>query len=209
MRRILAILVVAVLLGSCSGASDSATAPPPATTQAAATGQIDGSFDVGGYSLHLRCQGTGSPGSPTAVYLHGLGGDGSNITSINTPLASQVRVCTYDRVNVGRSDQVTGRHTGADSVRDLHTLLDAPGPYLWSGLLRGLLAIMHPHLPTRSWGWSAWTGACPPTTRSISSSPRMSRSRSWPSRNAIRSRWTSTAPRTRPRRWWPRSRTCR
>ena len=61
MRRILAILVVAVLLGSCSGASDSA-APPPATTQAAAAGQIDGSFDVGGYSLHLRCQGTGSQG---------------------------------------------------------------------------------------------------------------------------------------------------
>jgi pimeloyl-ACP methyl ester carboxylesterase len=147
MRRILAILVVAVLLGSCSGASDSATAPPPATTQAAATGQIDGSFDVGGHKLHLRCQGTGSSESPTVVYLHGLGGDGSDITSINTPLASQARVCTYDRVNVGRSDRVTGRHTGADSVRDLHTLLDAagvPGPYLLVGFsFGGLLTIMY------------------------------------------------------------------
>jgi pimeloyl-ACP methyl ester carboxylesterase len=150
MRRTVLIMVVAVLLGSCSGASDSAnddTAPPPATTQAAANGQIDGSFDVGGHKLHLRCEGTGSPGSPTVVYLHGLGGDGSDIKSINAQLASQVRVCTYDRLNVGRSDRATGRHTGADSVRDLHALLGAAGvpePYLLVGFsFGGLLAIMY------------------------------------------------------------------
>jgi pimeloyl-ACP methyl ester carboxylesterase len=147
MRRIVLILVVAVLSGSCSGARDSATTPPPATTQAAATGEIDGSFDVGGHKLHLRCEGTGSPGSPTIVYLHGLGGDGSDIKSINAQLASQVRVCTYDRLNVGRSDSDPGRHTGADSVRDLHALLGAAGvdgPYLLVGFsFGGLLAIMY------------------------------------------------------------------
>jgi hypothetical protein len=120
MRRIVLISVVAVLLGSCSGARDNATTPSPATTQAAATGQIDGSFDVGGHKLHLRCEGTGSPRSPTIVYLHGLGGDGSHVKSINTPLASKARVCTYDRLNVGKSDSDPGRHTGADSVADLH-----------------------------------------------------------------------------------------
>jgi pimeloyl-ACP methyl ester carboxylesterase len=147
MRRIVLILVVAVLSGSCSGARDSATTPPPATTQAAATGEIDGSFDVGGHKLHLRCEGTGSPGSPTIVYLHGLGGDGSDIKSINAQLASQVRVCTYDRLNVGRSDSDPGRHTGADSVRDLRALLGAAGvdgPYLLVGFsFGGLLAIMY------------------------------------------------------------------
>ena len=150
MRRLVTILVLTVLLVSCSGARDSAdstTTPRPATTQAAATGEIDGSFDVGGHKLHLRCEGKGSPGSPTVVYLHGLGGDGSDIKSISAPLASQVRVCTYDRVNVGRSDRVTGRHTGADSVRDLHALLGAasvPGPYLLVGFsFGGLLAIMY------------------------------------------------------------------
>ena len=147
MRRIVLISVVAVLLGSCSGARDNATTPSPATTQAAATGQIDGSFDVGGHKLHLRCEGTGSPGSPTIVYLHGLGGDGSDVKSINTPLASKARVCTYDRVNVGRSDSDPGRHTGADSVADLHALLEAagvPGPYLLVGFsFGGLLAIMY------------------------------------------------------------------
>jgi pimeloyl-ACP methyl ester carboxylesterase len=145
-RRVVTILVLTVLLASCSGA-DSTTTPPPATTQAAATGQIDGSFDVGGYKLHLRCEGKGSPGSPTVVYLHGLGGDGSDIKSINAQLASQVRVCTYDRLNVGRSDSDPGRHTGADSVRDLHNLLEAgrvPGPYLLVGFsFGGLLAIMY------------------------------------------------------------------
>lgn len=150
MRSMVLILVVAVFVGSCSGASDSANSdatPPPATTQAAASGEIEGSFDVGGHKLHLRCEGTGSPGSPTVVYLHGLGGDGSDIKSINAQLASKARVCTYDRLNVGRSDSDPGRHTGADSVRDLHALLEAagvPGPYLLVGFsFGGLLAIMY------------------------------------------------------------------
>jgi pimeloyl-ACP methyl ester carboxylesterase len=81
------------------------------------------------------------------VYLHGLGGDGSDVASINTRLAGRVRVCTYDRLNVGRSDKAEGRHTGADSVRDLHALLEAarvPGPYLLVGFsFGGLLAIMY------------------------------------------------------------------
>jgi pimeloyl-ACP methyl ester carboxylesterase len=149
MRRIVTIMVVAVLVGSCSGASDSAnraTTPAPVTTQAAA-GAIEGSFEVGGHKLHLRCEGTGSSGSPTVVYLHGLGGDGSDSSSITTPLASQTRVCTYDRLNVGRSDRDPGRHSGADSVADLRALLAAagvPGPYLLVGFsFGGLLAIMY------------------------------------------------------------------
>jgi pimeloyl-ACP methyl ester carboxylesterase len=143
-------LVLTVLVISCSGTGDRAdttTTPGPVTTQAAASGEIDGGFDVGGHKLHLRCEGEGSPGSPTVVYLHGLGGDGSDVESVSVPLASRVRVCTYDRVNAGRSDSDPGRHTGADSVRDLHALLDAAGvagPYLLVGFsFGGLLAIMY------------------------------------------------------------------
>ena len=147
MRRIVPIVVLAVLLASCSGAGDDSTTTPPPTTPPAATAELDAAFDVGGHKLHLRCAGTGSPGSPTIVYLHGLGGDGSDVRSINAQLTSQVRVCTYDRLNVGRSDSDPGRHTGADSVRDLHALLEAagvPGPYLLVGFsFGGLLAIMY------------------------------------------------------------------
>jgi nitrous oxide reductase accessory protein NosL len=57
MRRIVAILVLGVLLASCSGAGDSAdsnaTVSPP-TTRAAATGTIDGMFDVGGHKPGFR-----------------------------------------------------------------------------------------------------------------------------------------------------------
>ena len=103
--------VLAVLLASCSGAGDNtdSTTSSSAAAQTAATGELDAAFDAGGHKLHLRCQGKGSSGSPTVVYLHGLGGDGSDVDSINTLLAGQVRVCTYDRVNVGRSDRVNGR----------------------------------------------------------------------------------------------------
>jgi hypothetical protein len=94
LRRIVTILVLMVLLAGCSGGRDSAdsiTTPPPATTQAAASGEIDASFDVAGHKLHLRCEGKGSSGSPTVVYLHGLGGDGSDVEPISSPLAGRVR----------------------------------------------------------------------------------------------------------------------
>ena len=146
MRRLVAVTILGVLLASCAetGDSRSKTGSAATTTQAAASGEIAGKYDVGDYQLHLRCEGSGSP---TVVYLHGLGGDGSDIESINAPLADRTRVCTYDRLNVGRSDSDPGRHTGADSVADLHALLDAadvPGPYLLVGFsFGGLLAIMY------------------------------------------------------------------
>ena len=88
-------------------------------------------------------------------------------------LAGQVRVCTYDRLNVGRSDRATGRHTGADSVRDLHALLDAaavPEPYLLVGFsFGGLLAIMYAGTyPDQVMGMVSLDGSLPPTTRSTS-----------------------------------------
>ena len=147
MRRLIAILVLGVLVASCSGAGDTddrATTRSPATTQAAAAGTIDGLFDVGGHQLYLACQGSGSP---TLVYLHGLGDDSEGAASIYAPLTDRARVCVYDRANVGKSGSEPGRHTGADSVRELHALLDAAavrGPYLlvgWS--FGGLLATMY------------------------------------------------------------------
>lgn len=92
------------------------------------------------------------------VYPHGLGGDGADVTSISPRLTSRVRVCTYDRLNVGRSDSDPGRHTGADSVRDLRALLEAAGvagPSLLVGFSFGACwpACTPAPTPTRSWGW--------------------------------------------------------
>jgi pimeloyl-ACP methyl ester carboxylesterase len=195
MRRVVTILVLMVLLAGCSGTGDRAdttASQGPATTQAAATGQIEGRFDVGGHKLYLHCQGTPSPGSPTVVYLHGLGGDGSDVESISAPLASRVRVCTYDRVNVGRSDSDAGRHTGADSVRDLHALLDTagvPGPYLLVGFsFGGLLAIMYAGTyPDQLMGLLSLDGSLPTDDEVDQLIPRMSVPRRWRSRKPTES----------------------
>jgi pimeloyl-ACP methyl ester carboxylesterase len=104
-----------------------------------------GTVDIGGRDLNLNCKGNGSP---TIVFENGLG---SNLgTWFKTGIADafpSVRTCAYDRVNTGTSDRDPARHTGRDSVRDLHTLLDVaavPGPYLLVGhSFGGLLAAMY------------------------------------------------------------------
>jgi pimeloyl-ACP methyl ester carboxylesterase len=137
-----------LVLAGCSGADGvdrAGASSPSATTSQASPGELDGVFDVGAYGLYLSCHGTGEP---TVLYLHGLGGDGGDVDEAIRPrLTDRVRVCSYDRVNVGRSEAQPGRHTGADSVRDLHALLtaaDVRGPYLLLGFsFGGLLAAMY------------------------------------------------------------------
>jgi len=150
-RPIAASMLMMVLLAGCSGA-DGDRAPNEASSSGAPTsqtppGEMIGKFDVGDYQLYLTCKGTGSP---TVVYLHGLGGGGTApevMEGLAPRLTDRHRFCSYDRVNTGQSDMQQDQHTGADSVRDLHTLLaaaDVRGPYLllgWS--YGGQLAAMY------------------------------------------------------------------
>lgn len=135
------------------------TAPGASAAGATASAGVDeatieGSFGVGDHSLYMRCDGSGSP---TVVYLHGyihssVEGGGSNAGAIPGLLLDDYRVCVYDRANVGQSDSVEGRQTGANSVRDLHALLraaDVPGPYVllaasFGGLIAYQYAALHP-----------------------------------------------------------------
>jgi pimeloyl-ACP methyl ester carboxylesterase len=154
-RRLITGSVLVMLLAGCSGTSGStaqSAAPSPGTpTSQAASGEVDGMFDVGGYKLHLVCKGTGSP---TVVYFDGLGGGSTPqvMSGLATRLTDRHRFCSYDRVNTGGSGTEQAMHTGADSVRDLHTLLaaaDVRGPYLlvgwsWGGVLASMYAGTHP-----------------------------------------------------------------
>ncbi|WP_334623725.1 alpha/beta fold hydrolase [Micromonospora sp. CPCC 206061] len=121
-------------------------------SEGAATGSVQATavwvterVDVGGHELNLLRRGTGSP---TIVFENGLGGNlGPWFQTGVANGFSSVRTCAYDRVNTGASDRDPGRHTGEDSVRDLHTLLHVaavPAPYLLVGhSFGGLLAVMY------------------------------------------------------------------
>jgi pimeloyl-ACP methyl ester carboxylesterase len=116
------------------------TAPPRPRAAVEPAGE---KFDVGGHRLNLDCSGTGSP---TIVFESGANKNQQTWLSIVDSFPT-VRTCAYSRLNLPPSDHVTARHTGADSVRDLHTLLDVaavPGPYLLVGhSFGGLLALMY------------------------------------------------------------------
>jgi pimeloyl-ACP methyl ester carboxylesterase len=117
-------------------ASATATAAPP-TVDPAANPSVDATFVVGddGRRLALICWGEGSP-----TVLLETGGDniqewsGSDVVR---RLASQTRVCTYDRAGTGASDPPPYERRDADDVvNDLRGLLvaaDLEGPYVLVG----------------------------------------------------------------------------
>ena len=160
--RLLVIAAVASSIAGCSpGEAGGDTAAPALAEPSHTLGpgsnvvgvsvapSLEGSFDVGGHQLYIRCVGTGSP---TIVYLHGYifdpsGGSGENAGTVPSLLEDRYRVCVYDRANVGRSQAVEGPLTGSSSIRDLQALLEAArirGPLvLVGGSFGGLLAYMY------------------------------------------------------------------
>jgi pimeloyl-ACP methyl ester carboxylesterase len=81
--------------------------------------------DVGGYRLHLRCDGQGSP---TVVLESGSGMTSNEWTLVQPEVAKFTRVCSYDRSGFGWSES----GPPADPVEILHILLGnaaVSGPY--------------------------------------------------------------------------------
>jgi pimeloyl-ACP methyl ester carboxylesterase len=97
--------------------------------------------DVGGYRLHLYCQGTGSP---TVVIEAGQGDFGLSWSLVQPELAQTSRVCVYDRAGLGWSDPSPRPRTLETMVDELHTLLTnagIPGPYVLVGHSLGGMAV--------------------------------------------------------------------
>jgi hypothetical protein len=117
-------------------------------------------IDVGGYSLYIECAGSGSP---TVILEAGLGAPSASLDraaipipglaegwrTVRAALASETRVCVYDRAGLGASD---GRPSGlapsaatySDELRTLLTNAGVPGPYvLYGARFGGLLVLSH------------------------------------------------------------------
>ena len=111
---VLALLVVTTIYEAVATADERARFRPP--------GRL---VDVGGYRLHLRCEGQGS----LTVVLESGGGMTSNEWTLVQPeVAKFTRVCSYDRAGLGWSES----GPRSDPVEVLHTLLrkgEAPGPF--------------------------------------------------------------------------------
>lgn len=133
---LLALLVgLTWVLGSRAKARLAVAYPPP--------GQM---VDVGGYRLHINCQGQGSP---TVVIEAGSGDFSLSWGQIQREVARFTRVCTYDRAGLGWSERNPQSPTAQNRVEDLHTLLARSGiqpPYVLVGhSLGGLLARLYAH----------------------------------------------------------------
>jgi pimeloyl-ACP methyl ester carboxylesterase len=163
-------LALIVLLGAPTLAR-AQSATPSASSPVAAVGDYSGLVDIGGgRRLYLECAGQGGP---TVVLEAGfrtradLWSD--DLIQPEAPrmmvfpgVAAFSRVCAYDRPGTttviegellpSRSDPVAMPRTAAESVDDLHALLetaDVPGPYVlvghsYGGMLMRLYASTYP-----------------------------------------------------------------
>jgi pimeloyl-ACP methyl ester carboxylesterase len=111
---------------------------------------IRGYFDIGGRKLYLVCAGSGRP---TVVMDAGLANGVDAWDAVAPAISKLTRTCTYDRANIGQSDDAPTPRTLRDFVSDLRRLLVHAGvkpPYLLVGHSLGgldmrLYAGEHPH----------------------------------------------------------------
>lgn len=106
------------------------SAVPTVTQPTAATANgtaVNGTFQVNGRSLLIKCIGSGSP---TVILEPGAGQAHFDVELIQQTFAKWTMACAYDRAHTG------GRRSAQDVVDDLHGLLAAakiPGPFLLLG----------------------------------------------------------------------------
>lgn len=98
---------------------------------------VNGDFDVGGRTIHIRCEGRGAP---VVVVDAGMGtapAEDSAWLGIAAKVSKVTTICLYDRAGLGKSEKAPpGTRTSADAARDLHLALLAarlPGPFLLAG----------------------------------------------------------------------------
>ena len=99
---------------------------------------------INGHRLAIWCRGSGSP---TVILEHGIGYgvDSDSWEDVQEGVASETRVCRYDRAFVGQSDDAKVGRSMPDPAADLVALTDGgrciPGPYILVGHSFGGLVV--------------------------------------------------------------------
>ncbi len=103
-------------------AESSATASAPETEeeQPAGTEQIT----AGEHSVNVSCSGDLVEGRPVVVLLHGGGNDLTTMAGFQEALSTEGRVCSYDRLGAGASDQPDGPQDYGSVGETLTAVLD-------------------------------------------------------------------------------------
>jgi pimeloyl-ACP methyl ester carboxylesterase len=123
-----------------------------ATSAAVADDGPPGSLiDVGGYRLHISCEGYGTP---AVIFDVGLGGTSREWRAVADEVRRFTRVCIYDRAGYGWSDLGPLPRTSSRIANELFLLLDGAdieGPYVLAGHSYGgynmqLFARRYPYL---------------------------------------------------------------
>jgi pimeloyl-ACP methyl ester carboxylesterase len=132
---------VLLLIACGSGTRPDEGREPSLASSSSTDSSLSGTFPANGRELFIECWGEGEP---TMVLEVGEGRLHEDMAALRDVYESQLRVCSYDRANKGRSAQAPTPRTGADLVADLHDLLAAagvPGPYLLVGHSAGGLVV--------------------------------------------------------------------
>jgi pimeloyl-ACP methyl ester carboxylesterase len=127
LRRIALGLVAVVLAAASTALVAGAVAKARLASRYRPTGEL---VDVGGYRMHIACQGAGSP---TVILEAGAGNLGLHWALVQPAVAQQTRVCVYDRAGLGWSDASPRPRTPAVMAEELGTLLTragVAGPYV-------------------------------------------------------------------------------
>jgi pimeloyl-ACP methyl ester carboxylesterase len=125
------ILVLALMLSACAAGPQAD--PAPEETQTLDPNRFAGLVDVGDHELWAECSGSGSP---TIVLEAGDESDHGEWANVWVRLTDETRVCSYDRLGLGKSDEVSGCRQLADFNADLEALLaelGERGPYILVG----------------------------------------------------------------------------
>ncbi|RLL70453.1 alpha/beta fold hydrolase [Streptomyces sp. Z26] len=140
-----------LLAGTGATLAHANSSTPAATSQAASSTTAPAAsftgtkkIDVDGRAVNVSCSGRPERGEPVVMLLHGGGDSLEKMAGLQKRLAAKDRVCSYDRLGAGASDQPPGPQTLADSSEVLTAVLDhvaGDSPVVLAGhSLGGLLA---------------------------------------------------------------------